>query len=84
MQRNSNEGSKGLGMLAIFVGGTLVGAAVTALLTPASGPETRRRIKDLASRTREQANRIPHALSRGKDAVRDELRGNHDPVSSRS
>ena len=70
---NQREGYTGLGILFAFVGGALAGAAASSLFMPMSGPETRRKLKDIAAKTKDQVGRVPGALAKGSEAVRESL-----------
>lgn len=70
-----HEGHSGTGLFVAFFGGALAGAALAALLTPMSGRDARRRMKDLAKTTVGGATRIPEALAEGTHAARATLAG---------
>jgi gas vesicle protein len=57
------RGLNGFGIFAAFVGGAAAGAAAALLLAPVSGEEARRRIKDMASTSRERVARVPKAIA---------------------
>lgn len=73
----SNEGNSGANLVLTFALGALVGAALTALLTPYTGPEARRRLgqmkDDLEDRAEDMADsarqRVRDAVDRGRDYV---------------
>lgn len=52
-----------------FLGGALLGGAAAALLTPRSGPETRRRIAGAVEGGQEVAGRLPRALRDASSAA---------------
>jgi gas vesicle protein len=59
----------GFGMLLAFLGGAVVGSAVAMLLAPRSGPETRRRIVELAEQGKDKAGRVPVAVREARHAA---------------
>ncbi len=66
----ARNGSGALGLLAGFLGGALVGTAVTLLLAPRSGPETRRKIAEEAERSKDALERVGTAARQASSAAR--------------
>ncbi len=66
----TRSGSGAFGILAGFLGGALVGTVVTLLLAPRSGAETRRRMMDRASRSRDVLTRAGTAAREASTAAR--------------
>jgi gas vesicle protein len=60
---------RGGGMLLAFLGGAAVGSLLAVLFAPRSGPETRRRIAELAEDSKERAGRVPLAVREAKTAA---------------
>ena len=61
----TRRGSGGLGVVAAFLGGALVGGVLTLLLAPRSGAETRRKIVEQAERSNDAVARIGAAATGG-------------------
>ena len=58
------------GVIAGFLGGALVGAVLTLLLAPRSGPDTRRKIVERAERSRDALERVGTAAKEATSAAR--------------
>ena len=73
-------------VIASLVGGMILGSALTMLLTPQSGPELRRQIKDYledaasAKMAAEEARRENASLKRRVDELERRLRRNQFPA----
>lgn len=66
----ANDVARGGSTLMGFVCGVAVGAGIALLLAPASGEETRRRLRETASRLQDDAQeRIGHAKDVAKDKI---------------
>jgi gas vesicle protein len=59
----------GFGILLAFLGGAVVGSVAALLLAPKSGPETRRKIAELAEQGKEKAERVPVAVREARHAA---------------
>jgi gas vesicle protein len=63
------------GIMFAFISGALVGAGVALLTAPASGEETRDRIRKLGREGKDRLARVPgklsHALGRSKEAAKE-------------
>jgi len=68
---NINNGYTGGQMFMAFLGGALAGAAVAALTTPKSGPETRHMLVDYAGQGKEMASRLPEASRLASKAAKE-------------
>lgn len=80
MIQSERPGYGGLTILLAFAGGALAGGIAAALLTPRSGPETRRliggavasgkeRLAEVAGETGQAASRLPQALREASSAA---------------
>jgi len=58
-------------MLLTFLAGAAVGAVLTALTTPKSGPELRGDLKDLAGRARRRATALANDASEGWEDLKE-------------
>jgi gas vesicle protein len=69
-----NAGRFGAGhvVLAAF-GGALVGAAITILVAPKSGPDTRRQLGGYLDTAKDKVTRVPDALRNAGQAVRETM-----------
>jgi hypothetical protein len=66
----------GAGHIVLAVlGGAAAGAAVAFFTSPRSGPDNRRRVRDLAGDTRETAGRLPLALKEATKAAQTAFSG---------
>jgi gas vesicle protein len=63
------------GLFFAFLGGALVGASVAYLTAPASGAETRDRLRKLARAQRDRVGRVPEALVDAKEAFTEKISG---------
>ena len=63
------EGAGFGGILLAFLTGALAGSVAAMLLAPRSGPETRRKIAELAETGKEKANRVPVAVREARNAA---------------
>lgn len=69
MHEYSQSGEQSSRMITGFMLGAVVGAGIALLLAPATGEETRRRLKETASRLRENADEaIDHVRERFEEA----------------
>ncbi len=88
MTQRERGGSDGWTLFLAFLGGALVGGAAGVLLAPASGAETRRRIREaLGGGAGGRGERLPRAIRRaasaGQEAFARALRqGNDDGAGS--
>lgn len=57
------KSTSGLSVLLAFVGGAVAGATAALLLAPSSGEETRQKLLELASTSKEKVSRMPQALA---------------------
>jgi hypothetical protein len=72
------ENNRGVGtghILLALLGGAAAGAAVAYFASPRSGPDNRRRVRDIAGDTRETAGRLPLALKEASKAARAAFNG---------
>ena len=69
---SGESGGGGTGLLFAFLAGAAVGAATALMFAPASGPETRARLKKT---TRQVAEKARHGVQDLKGSVQD-LKGN--------
>jgi len=61
-------------MLLTFIAGVAVGAVITALVTPKSGPELRGDLKDAAARARRKAADLARGASEAMDDLKERSR----------
>ncbi len=66
---DTRSGSGVLGVVVGFLGGALVGTVLTALLAPRSGTETRRRIADKATSSKDTLARVGSAAKQATAAA---------------
>jgi gas vesicle protein len=59
------------GAIFTFLGGAMVGAGVAMLIAPASGEETREKLRKLARAQKDRLSRFPEALAEAKGAFLD-------------
>ena len=57
------------GVLLAFLTGALAGTVATMLLTPRSGPQTRRKIAEMAETGKDRMNRVPVAMREARNAA---------------
>ena len=69
LEEMERTGFSGGQILAGVLLGAAAGATAALLLAPNSGSETRRRIRSLASDSKDRAGRLPAALSQAKQAA---------------
>ena len=78
------EGFTGMGIILAFLGGAAAGATAALLLTPKTGEETRRDIRELADKSRKQVTRVPKALreaySQATEVAKDAFVGAYQTV----
>jgi gas vesicle protein len=72
MNDNNNHSGLNAGhVLLALVGGAIAGAGVAYLTAPASGAETRQRMRGMAHETNIAMHRMPDAVRRATEAARD-------------
>lgn len=74
------EGGNTGSVLFAFLLGGLVGAGLTFLLAPQSGPDTRRRISQMADEMREKAEDYAH---HARESIDDSVKKSRDYVSEK-
>ena len=83
-----DEGFSGFGVFLAFLGGAVAGAAVAMLVTPASGEETRNKIKSLANNSKDKVARVPKALksaySQASEVAKDAFNEAYQEVQNRT
>jgi gas vesicle protein len=71
MNDNNDHGFNAGHVLLALMGGAIAGAGVAYLTAPASGAETRKRMRVMAHDTNEAARHVPDALRRATEAARE-------------
>ena len=56
------EGFSGIGLFLAFLGGAAAGAVTAIMLAPATGEETRAKLRDMALNSKNKVTRVPKAL----------------------
>jgi len=74
--------NRGTGMLAGFILGAVVGAGIALLVAPASGSETRRRIKEKAQDLREKSEELKERTRSKLEEVGQAVRGGAREMAS--
>jgi gas vesicle protein len=70
-EQNSHNGFHAGHVLLALLGGALAGAGVAYLTAPATGEETRHRMRSMAHDTNLAVHRMPDAVRRASEAARD-------------
>jgi len=75
MQDRENNGFHVGHLLLALMGGAVAGAGVAYLTAPATGAETRQRMRLMAEDTNQAVHRMPDALRRATEAAREAFMG---------
>jgi gas vesicle protein len=71
MNDHSNHGFNAGHVILALMGGAIAGAGVAYLTAPATGAETRQRMRGVAHETNLAVHRMPDAIRRATEAARD-------------